>query len=50
MQDKEAEVPLSPGMAFMANPNSYKPISTLEKKLHQVNGICSYACQLLEVK
>jgi hypothetical protein len=46
----EVEVLLSPGMAFMASPNSYKAHLQTGKEIAQVNSIFSYNCQLLEVK
>jgi hypothetical protein len=40
----DAEVPLSPGMAFMANPDSYTAHLNTGKEIAQVSGICSYDC------
>jgi hypothetical protein len=47
---REAEVPLSPGMAFMANPDSYKAHLHSGKEIAQVSGICSYDCPRLTVQ
>ena len=43
----EAEVPLSAGMAFMANPDSYRTHLQTAEEVPQVSGICSYVCSCL---
>jgi hypothetical protein len=45
----EAEIPLSPGMAFMASPDSYKAHLNTGKEIAQVNGIFTYSSQHLAV-
>ena len=38
---RDTEVPLFPGMAFMANPDSYQAHLSTGKEIAQVSGICS---------
>ena len=45
----EVEVPLSPGMAFMADPDTYNAHLRTGMEVPQVGGIHSYACQCLMV-